>query len=244
MNQLLPLVAIARKDVESYYAKPPLITWGLLFPAVLLLALWVKDRAGYPEVIPGVIAMTLLFGNTSMAAIVITFEKRTGTLDRLLLAPLRRPTILWGKTASAALYGLFTSLVLTLGLTLLLGIPLARPGFFVAGLLLGAVTFSMAGLAAAAMVREVFEAMALLNFFRFPLLFVSGVFLPLAAMPHWLLPVAMASPLTHAVELLRMGIYGYTWFTSPWIPMAGLTAFLVAAWWLADFEFRRHIERN
>jgi ABC-2 type transport system permease protein len=243
VNQFQPLVAIARKDVESYYAKPPLITWGLLFPAVLLLALWVKDRAGYPDVIPGVIAMTLLFGTTSMAAIVITFEKRTGTLDRLLLAPLARPTILWGKAISATLYGLSTSLVLTVGLTLLLGIPIARPAFFAAGLLLGGVTFSMAGLAAAAMVREVFEAMALLNFFRFPLLFVSGVFLPLASMPDWLLPVAMASPLTHVVELLRMGLYGRTWFAAPWIPMAGLLAFLVAAWLVADFEFRRHVER-
>jgi ABC-2 type transport system permease protein len=126
----------------------------------------------------------------------------------------------------------------------LLRIRLARPDFFAAGLLLGGVTFSMAGLAAAAMVREVFEAMALLNFFRFPLLFVSGVFMPLAAMPDWLLPVAMASPLTHAVELLRMGIYGHTWFSSPWIPLAGLTAFLAGAWLLADFEFHRHVERD
>jgi len=241
--QFQPLAAIARKDIESYYAKPPLITWGLLFPAVLLLALWVKDRAGYPEVVPGVIAMTLLFGATSMAAIVITFEKRSGTLDRLLLAPLRRATILWGKAASAALYGLFTSLVLTAGLMLLLRIPIAAPGFFIAGLGLGAITFSLAGLAAAAMVREVFEAMALLNFFRFPLLFVSGVFLPLAAMPGWLLPVAVASPLTHVVELLRMGLYGHTWFSSPWIPLASQIAFLAGAWLLAGFEFRRHVER-
>jgi ABC-2 type transport system permease protein len=244
VRQFLALVAIARKDVESYYAKPPLVSWGLLFPVVLLLALWVRDRAGYPEVIPGVIAMTLLFGATSMAAIAITFEKRTGTLDRLLLAPLRRPTILWGKAASATLYSLATSLVLTLGLCTLLRIPMARPGFFVAGLVLGGVTFSMAGLAAAAMVREVFEAMALLNFFRFPLLFLSGVFLPLAAMPDWLLPVALASPLTHVVELLRMGLYGHSWFSSPWIPMAGLLAFLVGAWLLADFEFGRHVERG
>lgn len=244
MNPLLPLLAIARKDVESYYAKPPLITWGLLFPAVLLLALWVKDRAGYAEVVPGVIAMTLLFGCTSMAAIAITFEKRTGTLDRLLLAPVSRSTILWGKAVSATVYGLGTSGVLTLGLALLLGIRLPRPDCFLAGMILGGLTFSMAGLAAAAMVREVFEAMALMNFFRFPLLFVSGVFLPLTSMPNWLAPVAMISPLTHVVELLRMGIYGHIWFASVWIPLAGLVGFLAAAWWLADFEFRRHVERN
>lgn len=40
--------------------------------------------------------MTLLLGNTSMAAIVITFEKRSGTLNRLLLAPLSHRTIIAG----------------------------------------------------------------------------------------------------------------------------------------------------
>jgi len=39
------------------------------------------------------------------------------------------------------------------------------------------------GLAAAVMVREVFEAMTLMNFFRFPILFISGVFMPLAQLP-------------------------------------------------------------
>jgi len=82
MNQLLRVLYISRKDVESYYSKPPLITWGLLFPAVLILAMYVKDPQTYLDVAPGIIAMTLLFGNTSMAAIVVTFEKRCGTFPQ------------------------------------------------------------------------------------------------------------------------------------------------------------------
>ena len=238
MSQTRRAFAISRKDIESYYAKPPLVTWGLLFPAVLVLAIYLKDRAGYANVAPGIIAMTLLFGNTSMAAIVVTFEKRSGTLQRLLLAPLTARTIVLGKTVSAAAYGILTSLVLTCGLVVLVGMPVVRPLVLLVGLLLGAVTFAHLGLIASVMVREVFEAMTLMNFFRFPLLFVSGVFLPLEAMPPWIRPVALVSPLTYVVELLRLGTLGECSFSTPWIPLVAISAFLVASWLAAAAAFR------
>jgi ABC-2 type transport system permease protein len=244
MKNLAPLLAIARKDVESYYAKPPLITWGLLLPLVLLLAIYVKDPKGYLDVAPGLIGMTLLFGSTSMAAIVITFEKRTGTLQRLLLAPVSRSTVLLGKSLSATSYGIGTALVLVLVLACGLRMPVACPGALAAGLLLGGWMFALLGLAAAAMVREVFEAMALMNFVRFPLLFVSGVFMPLSAMPDWLLPVAAASPLTYVVELLRWGLLGQTYLAGPWLTLAVTVACCGAAWLIADLLMRRHIYRG
>ena len=239
MNQLARALAIGRKDVESYYGKPPLITWALLFPAVLMLSVYLKDPGGYLAVAPGIIAMTLLFGCTSMAAIVVTFEKRAGTLRRLLLTPVSHQTIILGKAGSAAAYGLATSLVLTLGLVALLGMPLAGPWAFAAGLVLGAAAFALLGILAAVMVREVFEAMTLMNFFRFPALFVSGVFMPLDAFPAWLLPVAMLSPLTYAGELLRLGVSGACYFPSAWIPLAALVAFLLGGWCLAKRAFQR-----
>jgi ABC-2 type transport system permease protein len=239
MSQLRQALAISRKDIESYYGKPPLVTWGLLFPAVLMLSVYLKDPGSYLHIAPGIIAMTLLFGNTSMAAIVVTFEKRAGTFQRLLLAPLSLDTIVLGKALSAAAYGLATALVLTLGLMLILGMRLAMPFLFGAGLILGAVSFSLLGLMAAVMVREVFEAMTLMNFFRFPTLFISGVFMPLAQLPAWLKPLALASPLTYIVELLQWGIAGRAYFTSAWIPLMASLAFLVLAWWLANTAFQR-----
>jgi len=243
MSQLLRALCISRKDMESYYGKPPLVTWGLLFPAVLILAVYLKDRAGYLAVAPGIIGMTLLFGNTSMAAIVLTFEKRTRTLERLLLAPLGSGTIVLGKTLSAAAYGVATSLVLTLGLVVLLDMPLARPDIFILGLVLGAGTFALAGIIVAVMVKEVFEAMTLLNFFRFPLLFLSGVFMPLADMPSWIRPVACLSPLTHVVELIRLGVHGRSAFGPPWVPATAAAAFLLAASLAATPVFRRFTTR-
>jgi len=243
VSQMVSALFISRKDIESYYGKPPLITWGILFPTVLMLAVYVKDPATYLNVAPGIIAMTLLFGNTSMAAIVVTFEKRSGTLQRLLLAPLTHRTIVLGKAASAAVYGIATSLIITLGLTLILDMSLVNPLVFGIGLLLGAGVFSLLGLIASVMVREVFEAMTLMNFLRFPLLFISGVFMPLEALPAWIKPIAMASPLTYVVELLRFGICGRSYFSSPWILALVASAFLAASWLVAGVAFRRNANR-
>jgi len=243
LNQLSCALFISRKDVRSYYGKPPLVTWGLLFPAVLMFAIYVRDPADYLTTAPGIVAMTLLFGNTSMAAIVLTFEKRTGTLGRLLLAPVSNRTIILGKCLSAAAYGIATSLVLTSGLVLLLGMDLASPVAFVLGLLLGAGIFSLLGLTAAAVVREVFEAMTLMNFIRFPILFVSGVFVPIESLPAWLRPVAFVSPMTYVVELLRLGASGESYFASPLTPTIVSVLFLAGTWKLTVFAFRRQAGR-
>jgi ABC-2 type transport system permease protein len=243
VSRIARALAVSRKDVESYYCKPPLVTWGLLFPAVLILAVYLKDRSGYLAVAPGIVGMTLLFGNTSMAAIVITFEKRTGTLERLLLAPLSAPTIVLGKAASAAAYGIATSLFLSLLLAVFLDMPLARPGVFAVGLLLGAGVFSFLGIVASVLVKEVFEAMTLMNLFRFPLLFVSGVFLPVAAMPSWIKPVAYLSPLTHVVELLRIGVQGESPLGPAWIPASVVGLFLLAAYAITVPFFHRFATR-
>ena len=241
MTQIMRALSISRKDIESYYGKPPLITWGLLFPAVVMLAVYIKDPGGYLGVAPGIIAMTLLFGNTSMAAIVVNFEKRSGTMQRLLLAPVTCRTILLGKAASAAAYGIGTSLVLTLGLVLLLGMRIVNPVAFGGALLLGAGMFALLGMMASASVREVFEAMTLMNFFRFPLLLISGVFVPLNMMPIWAKPVAMLSPLTYVVELLRYGVHGKSYFPSAWIPVILIAAFLAVIWAVAGPVFRKGV---
>jgi ABC-2 type transport system permease protein len=239
MSQLRRALAISSKDIESYYGKPPLITWGLLFPAVLILSLYLKDPATYLAIAPGIIAMTLLFGNTSMAAIVVTFEKRAGTFQRLLLAPLSMRTIILGKAVSASVYGIATALALSLGLKLVVSMPLVNPLIFWAGLVLGAGCFSLLGLTAAVLVKEVFEAMTLMNFFRFPILFISGVFMPLSQLPHWLKPVALASPLTYVVELLHLGVTGRSDFANPIVPLLAIFLFLLASWVLAEVLFRR-----
>jgi ABC-2 type transport system permease protein len=57
-------------------------------------------------------------------------------------------------------------------------------------------------------VNEVFEAQTLANAFRFPMMFLGGVFVPLSALPAGLRLVARALPMTYAVEALQIGLAG------------------------------------
>jgi ABC-2 type transport system permease protein len=52
------------------------------------------------------------------------------------------------------------------------------------------------------------DVMMMLNFVRLPLLFVSGVFIPIEAMPDWSRVIAFASPLTYSNDLIRYGLGG------------------------------------
>jgi ABC-2 type transport system permease protein len=69
--------------------------------------------------------------------------------------------------------------------------------------ILGSTTFSLLGVIVSLLMHEVFEAMTLSNYVRFPMVFLCGVFVPLTAMPPALRIVAFALPLTYTVDALR-----------------------------------------
>jgi ABC-2 type transport system permease protein len=197
---------ITRKDLKAYYLKPPLISWGLMLPIVFILAFYFRNPQGIEEVIPGLVGLTILFSATSMAAIVVTFEKRTEALERLLLAPVSLETILMGKTLGSALFGLLMGLVSTILVVLFFGLKISHPVSLVLALILSSVSFALMGILVSVGVREIFEAMTMSNFFRFPMVFLCGVFFPVTAMPLVLQIVGFLLPLTYSVDALRQSL--------------------------------------
>lgn len=199
---------ILLKDLKAYYFKPPNISWGILFPLVLALAFTLRNPAGLAQLSPGLIAMAALFGTTSMEAIVITFEKRVGALERLIMAPVSLTTILLGKVLGGAVFGLVIAGVMTLISLLFLDAAVTYPILFIAVLLLTVLAHSALGALIAVSVKEVFEAQTLSNYFRFPMVFLCGVFLPVEAMPFPVQVVAHLLPLTYSVDALRQTLIG------------------------------------
>jgi ABC-2 type transport system permease protein len=70
------------------------------------------------------------------------------------------------------------------------------------------------------------QVMMPLNFVRIPLLFVSGVFIPVKELPEIGQIVSMFSPLTHSIELVRYGLGGETFF-SPILNIVVIFLYLV-----------------
>ena len=203
IEELTKAYFIAKKDMGAYYLKPPLISWGLMLPIVFVFAFYFRNPVGIQEVVPGLIGLTLLFSCTSMAAIVITFEKRIGALERLLLAPLNLGTILLGKTLGSTLFGVMITFCITIFLIPMMGLSVIKPFSFVMIIIFSGLAFSLLGILISVGVKEVFEAMTMSNFFRFPMIFLCGVFFPVSSMPFPLPVVSYPLPLTYTVDGLK-----------------------------------------
>jgi ABC-2 type transport system permease protein len=202
---------IMLKDIRTYYLKPPNISWGLIFPIAWTGMFFIKSGSGSESVLSllsGVIAISILFGTTSMLAVTVTFEKKNRSFDRLLLAPISLESLMLAKTGGAILFGAvnaFVPIVLAMFLS-----DLSQVNWLPAllAILLIAIASAFLGLFIAVSVSEVFEAQTFSNFFRFPMVFLCGLFFPITALPAFLRPLSYALPLTYGVDILQGTIQG------------------------------------
>ena len=202
---------ILLKDMRTYYLKPPNVSWGLMFPLVWTAMFFIRSGSGLgsiPTLLPGVVAVSLLFGTTSMLAVAITFEKKQRSFERLLLAPLPLEILMLAKTTGAILFGTVNAFVPVIMALFLTDLSQVNWTAFVPAVLMIAVVSTFTGLFIAVAVSEVFEAQTFSNFFRFPMIFLCGLFFPIEKLPFFLKPLSYALPLTYGVDILHGSVHG------------------------------------
>ncbi|MEW6717047.1 MAG: ABC transporter permease [Chloroflexota bacterium] len=219
--------AVAVKDVRVYYLQPPMIMFGLLLPFFLFFSFSVKRDIGAQVGIARLLALTTFFTASSAGPVIIPLERRLGTYDRLLAAPMSLATLLLGKTLVGAFFAIVASAVpLVVGL-LWLGVTVAEAGLLLAGIVLASLAFSAFGLVFASIpTRSVGNIMMPSTLIRWPLLFISGIFVPLEEMAGWARALAYLSPLTYAQDLMNHAVLG-TAYLNQWLDLALLVALLV-----------------
>ncbi len=211
MKHWIAYWSILAKDMRLYYLKPPNVSWGLVFPLAWTGMFFIKSGSGLESVrglLPGVMAVSVLFGTTSMLAVTVTFEKKGRSFERLLLAPIPLELLMLAKTTGAILFGVanaFVPVVMAALLTDLSGVNWAA---LVPAVVLVAVSSTFLGLFIAVSVSEVFEAQTFSNFFRFPMIFLCGLFFPIERLPGWLRPLSYVLPLTYGADVLHASIHG------------------------------------
>jgi ABC-2 type transport system permease protein len=202
---------ILAKDMRTYYLKPPNISWGLIFPLAWTAMFFIKSGSGLdsiPAVLPGVVAVSILFGTTSMLAVTVTFEKKNRSFERLLLAPISFELLMLAKTSGAILFGTLNAFVPVVMAAFLVDLSQVAWSAFVPAVLLIAVASTFLGLFIAVAVSEVFEAQTFSNFFRFPMIFLCGLFFPIAKLPVVFQPLSYALPLTYGADVLHGAVHG------------------------------------
>jgi ABC-2 type transport system permease protein len=206
---------ILLKDIKTYYLKPPNISWGIIFPFAWTLMFYLRSSSAVEikNILPGVVAMSILFGTTSMLSVTITFERRSKSFDRLLLSPLSLSGLMLAKTAGAVLFGVFNAFVPIVFASVFMRVSGIHWWQAVSAIILISATSTFLGLFIAVSVSEVFEAQTFSNFFRFPMVFLCGLFFPLERLPFLLRPLSFALPLTYGADLLKSSILHIRYFS-------------------------------
>ncbi|NMB35766.1 MAG: ABC transporter permease [Firmicutes bacterium] len=205
MKAWIAFSSILMKDMRSYYLKPPNISWGLIFPIAWTLMFFLRSpvQLEVRDLLPGVMALSILFGTTSMLAVTITFERRSRSFERLLLAPISLNLLMLAKTTGAIMFGIINAFVPVLFASFMTDLSGINWFIVLGSVILIAITSTFLGLFIAVSVSQVFEAQTFSNFFRFPMLFLCGLFIPLANLPAFLRPLSYVLPLTYGVDILK-----------------------------------------
>lgn len=147
----------------------------------------------------------MMVGVITTAASIVR-EKESGTMEQMLVTPVRPAELIVAKMVPTLVVGLL-ALVPSLIIAAALGVPL-RGSLVLFFLLSAAFLASSMGIGIfVATFADTLQQALLMSFFAlFPVLFLSGTLVPVESMPVWLQYVAQLSPLTHYMDAL-LGIF-------------------------------------
>jgi ABC-2 type transport system permease protein len=224
---------VARKDMRIYYRKAPVFIFGLVLPTFLFFAFFVGRELDINKYFPGFLAMSLFFTSSSVGPLIVPWEKQQGTFERLLSYPVSISIIVLGDVIAGALFGLLISAIVGLFGILLIPITVTNLALIVLAFILGNLCFSGLGvLLSSPGGKAPANIMMLAALVRFPLIFVSGIFIPLSQMTGAAKYIAYCSPLTYLVDVLNHSmdqVYAFSWWTDLLVLMGFMAMFVVVA---------------
>jgi ABC-2 type transport system permease protein len=207
-----PFAAVLEREVLKLLRQRGRLVSAMVRPLLWLLVIGAglgavhakHGEAGYQAfLVPGVLGMTLLFGGM-LAALATVYDKESGVMRMLVIAPIEPFWIVLAKVLGATVSALLQAFLLLMILALLgylswdLSIPLLA-----VGLLATALACSSLGMLVAAWSRSLDNYATMMNLVIFPVFFLSGALYPVQQLPQALRFAATLNPFTYGVDLLK-----------------------------------------
>lgn len=142
------------------------------------------------------------------------------------------------KIAGTILFGIFNAFVPVIFASFFIDLSAINWGLLLLAVLLIAITSSLTGLLIAVSAKQVFEAQTFSNFFRFPMLFLCGLFIPISSLPLFLRPVSFCLPLTYGTDILKGVIMGAN-ILPPLLSFGALLVFAVLLFLICRYNINR-----
>jgi ABC-2 type transport system permease protein len=158
---------------------------------------------------PGILCMSVMF-TAMFSAASIVWDREFGFLREMMVAPVRRSSIVIGKCLGGATVASFQG-VIVLALAGTVGVPydpLLILGVFVLQILL-AFSITAFGVMVAARIKQMQSFMGVMQMAIMPMFFLAGALYPVAHLPEWLKVLNRLDPLAYAVDPMRRLVFNH-----------------------------------
>jgi ABC-2 type transport system permease protein len=158
---------------------------------------------------PGILCIAVMF-TAMFSAASIVWDREFGFLREMMVAPVRRSSIIIGKCLGGATVAGFQG-VIVLALAGLVHVPydpLLLLGVFALQLLL-AFSITAFGVMVAVRIKQMQSFMGVMQMIVMPMFFLSGALFPVAGLPAWLAVLNRLDPLTYAVDPMRRLVFSH-----------------------------------
>ncbi len=237
-SDLRAIKVVWHREILRFILDRPRMIAGVVQPVLYLfvmgtgLSAMVPVTSGVPFrtfLFPGVLCMAILF-TCFFSAGSLVWDRELGFMREMMVAPVRRSSILLGKCLGGTTVGTFQGLMM-LVIGAVGGVPMSLELVVVIFLELLLVCFAITafGLALATRVRSIQAFMALMQMVLLPLFFASGALYPLEGLPAWLTVITRFDPLSYVVAPLRYAVLDASG-TAALAPMVTWGSFVVPIW--------------
>jgi ABC-2 type transport system permease protein len=178
-------------------------------------------------IFPGILCISVMF-TAMFSAASIVWDREFGFLREMMVAPVRRSSIVIGKCLGGATVASFQG-VIVLCLAGAVHVPYAPTlilGVLVLQVLL-AFAITAFGVMVAARITQMQSFMGVMQMVVMPMFFISGALFPVSGLPGWLAVLNRLDPLTYAVDPMRRLIFSHLHIS----PLAGRVLDPGVTWW-------------
>jgi len=214
-------------------------------PAQVVLAprvLYNPRLKSAPYIVPGIAGTLLVIVTTMVTAMGLSREREMGTMEQVLVTPIRPVWLLLGKLLPFLVIGIFDLLLLVAVGSWVFEVPLhGSPLVGATGVMLYVFSTLGVGLFISTISQNQQQAFLGSIIFMMPAILLSGVMTPIRGMPGWLQVVTWINPLRHFAEVMRGVLLRGAGFTDLWFQLASLAVLGVGVMALAVSRFRTQV---
>lgn len=191
-------------------------------------------------IVPATGASILLIVTAIVTAMGLAREREVGTMEQLLVTPIRPVVLMIGKTVPYALFGLVDQALILVVSNLVFDVPLrgSIPLLFCVALVYLVGTLGL-GLVVGTLAKTQQQALMGAFFIIIPSFLLSGMMTPIEAMPTWVQPITWVNPVRYYIEILRSILLRGAGLADIARPFAWLAVIALGLMSIAVVRFRR-----